>query len=83
MINNYTKLAACIALMWLLPHCTKKSPPAKTIDPEVALSVQEDCLIIAIERRLNRLEAQTYQQKKEKPANAQPVPISASEAVNE
>lgn len=81
--NNYTKLAAVIALMWLLPHCAKKNPPGKTSNPAVALSVQEDCLIIAIERRLNRLEAQTFQPTKGKPANANPVPISASEAVNE
>ena len=83
MNSNYTKLAAWIALMWFLPHCTHKTPPAKTAQADVALSVQEDCLLIAIERRLNRLEAQTMQPAKEKPTQAKPVPISASEAVHQ
>jgi hypothetical protein len=80
MINNYTKLAASIALMWLLPHCAKKSPPAKTIDSSVALSVQQDCLIMAIEKRLSKLEAQTIQTS---PTRAKIVAISSIEAVHE
>ncbi len=83
MINNYLKLACCIALMWLLPHCAQKQPPAKTVDAGVALSVQEDCLIIAIERRLTRLEAQTIQPVKETTTRGKIVPISASEAVHQ
>jgi len=69
--------------MWLLPHCAQKQPPAKTVDAGVALSVQEDCLIIAIERRLTRLEAQTIQPVKETTTRGKIVPISASEAVHQ
>lgn len=83
MILDYIKLAGCIALMWLLPHCAKKSQPAKTAQADVALSVQEDCLIIAIERRLARLEAQTMQPVKETTTRGKIVPISASEAVHQ
>ena len=82
-MSDYTKLAACLALMWLLPHCAQKQPPAKTVDAGVALAVQEDCLIIAIERRLTRLEAQTMQPQPELPTRGKIVPISASEAVHQ
>ena len=82
-MSDYTKLAACIALMWLLPHCAKKQPPAKTVDSGVSLAVQEDCLIIAIERRLARLEAQAIQPQPELPTRGKIVPISASEAVHQ
>ena len=83
-MSDYTKLACCIALvMWLLPHCAQKQPPAKTVDAGVALAVQEDCLIIAINRRLARLEAQTYQPQQTKPTRGKIVPISASEAVHQ
>ena len=81
-MSDYTKLACCLALMWLLPHCAKKQPPAKTVDSAVALSVQEDCLIIAIERRLTRLEAQTIQPQPELPTRGKIEAISASEAVH-
>lgn len=81
--NNYTKLAAVIALLWLLPHCAHKNPPAKTPAPNITFSAQEDCLIVAIERRLNRLEQTTIKTDKEKPTHGKPVPISAREAVNE
>ena len=69
--------------MWLLPHCAKKQPPAKTVDAGVALAVQEDVLIEAIERRLARLEAQTMQPAKEATTRGKIVPISASEAVHQ
>ena len=83
-MSDYTKLAACIALvMWLLPHCAKKQPTAKTVDAGVALSVQEDVLIQAIERRLARLEAQTMQPVKETTTRGKIEAISASEAVHQ
>ena len=83
MINDYLKLAACIALMWTMPYCAKKAQPPKTVQADVALSVQEDCLIVAIERRLTKLEAQTYQPAKQKPTHGEIVPISASEAIHQ
>ena len=83
-MSDYTKLAACIALvMWAMPHCAQKQPPAKTVDAGVALSVQEDVLIQAIERRLTRLEAQTMQPQPEKPTRGKIEAISASEAVHQ
>ena len=82
-MNNYTKAATILLIMWAAPHCCKKSHPAKTVDAGVALSVQEDCLMIAIERRLTRLEAQTMQPQPELPTRGKIVPISASEAVHQ
>lgn len=82
-MNDFTKVAAILIIMWAMPHCAKKNPPAKTVDAGVALSVQEDCLIIAIERRLARLEAQTMQPVKETTIRGKIVPISASEAVHQ
>lgn len=82
-MNDFTKVAAILFIMWAMPHCAKENPPAKTVDSGVSLAVQEDCLIIAIERRLARLEAQTMQPQPELPTRGKIVPISASEAVHQ
>lgn len=82
-MNDFTKVAAILFIMWAMPHCAQKQPPAKTVDAGVALSVQEDVLIQAIERRLARLEAQTMQPQPETTTRGKIVPISASEAVHQ
>lgn len=82
-MSDYTKLAACLVIIWLLPHCAQKQPPAKTVDAGVALSVQEDCLLASINRRLASLEAQTIQPQPEVTTRGKIVPISASEAVHQ
>lgn len=84
MKNDSIKLAAILALMWFMPHCAQKQPSIKEVKPQhAALSVQEDCLLISIERRLCKLEATTCQPIEETTTRGQPVPIRASEAANQ
>jgi len=82
-MNNISKAIALGIIALVFQYCAEKPAKVKTYDAGVALSVQEDVLKFAIERRLAQLEAHVYEPiKKTQPARRIQA-VSASEAVNQ
>lgn len=80
-MSNFTRITPVLIVALCLAFCAGKPKQPKTVDANIALSVQKDVLQQAINRRLCALEAITAQPSKTtmKPS---PVAISASEAIH-
>lgn len=70
MINDFIKVVVVLFIIWAMPQCSHKTKPVKIAQADVSLSVREDCMIVAIKRRLTLLEAQAYS-----PQQPNPKPI--------